>query len=85
MKNFNKMIAGIILTVMMSMSTVMADPGILLSDRQTIPTVPAACEVKPGDADNGIIVFGLIEGIIVFGRTGIIVFGKSDAPACEAK
>lgn len=85
MKNFKKMLAAATLMVMTSISTVMADPGILLSDRQTLPTAPAPCEIKDNGPDSGIIVFGLIEGIIVFGRTGIIVFGKSDTPVCETK
>lgn len=85
MKKFNKMVAGIILTVMLGMSTVMADPGIIVSDRQTIPTVPASCGVKENGADNGMILSDLIEGIIILGRTGIIILGKSDTPACDAK
>ena len=75
MNNFKKMVAAITLTVMLSMSTVMADPGILLGDRTSNPN-PAPC--KEQGPDNGILVSDLTGGIIVFGLTGgIIVFGKT--------
>jgi hypothetical protein len=78
MKNFKKMVAAITLTVMLSMSTVMADPGIIISDL-TGNTTPAGCKAQADDtANGGIIVFGVTGGIIVFGLTGgIIVFGKT--------
>lgn len=85
MTNFKNMVAAITLLVVMAFTATVANAGLIISDRQTIPTVPAPCEVKDNGPDSGIIVFGLIEGIIVFGRTGIIVFGKSETPACDAK
>jgi hypothetical protein len=75
MTNFKKMVAAITLTVMLSMSTVMADPGILVSDFSG-NTNPAPCKEK--GPDSGILVSDLTDGIIVFGLTGgIIVFGKT--------
>lgn len=84
MTNFKNMVAAITLMVVMAFTTTVANAGLIISDRQTIPTVPTACETKE-NADNGMILSDLIEGIIILGRTGIIILGKSDAPACNAK
>ena len=80
-----KTISTITLALVMTFTATFANAGIIVGDRAT-----PVC----GAEKTGIIVFGnAADGIIVFGAraiatavTGIIVFGKEEAPApCTEK
>jgi hypothetical protein len=92
MRNLKNTIAAVTMMAVMAFGAVIANAGILVSDKNA----NTSCTKEPA-ADNGILVSDLVEGIIVLGLTdgiivlgrgdGIIVLGRSEptAPVCEVK
>jgi hypothetical protein len=81
MKNLKKMIAtlGLAVVMMMTVSTVNAKSGMLISDFTGGDTNQPCTEQPGGKTDWGIILSDF-TGVISHGFTGIVIYGAAETP-----
>ena len=84
MKNFKNMISALSLMAVMVFGAVSANAGLLISDRGTgCQNTNTAQEIP--NALDGIIIIGvpLVDGIIIIGRTGLLISDRTDCNTAE--
>ncbi len=83
MKNFKNMISALSLMAVMVFGAVSANAGLLISDRGTGCQNTSTAQEIPNALDGIIIGVPLVDGIIIIGRTGLLISDRTDCNTAE--